>query len=112
MKPSTVTNYSDAIDIFLNLISTATVMRRRKEEEEEEEAGLTLYLRQAPLLLLRVLSDPPQVLQLCLQELTLPRSLQPQVALLRKLRLQLADTPPQRLTQATTLEREGEKLCR
>lgn len=73
---------------------------------------LTLYLRQAPLLLLRVLSDPPQVFQLCLQELALPCSLQPQVALLRKLRLQLADTPPQRLTQATALmtEWQGERL--
>lgn len=71
----------------------------------------TLYLCQAPLLLLRVLSDPPQVVQLGLKELTLPCCLQPQVTLLGKLRLQLADTPPQRLTQATTLarEREGER---
>ena len=72
-------------------------------------SSLTLYLRQAPLLLLRVLSDPPQVVQLGLQELALSGGLQPQVALLRKLRLQLADTPPQRLTQATALERDGER---
>lgn len=64
------------------------------ERQQVHECSLTLYLRQAPLLLLRVLSDPPQVVQLCLQELALPRSLQPQVALLRELRLQLADTPP------------------
>lgn len=72
------------------------------------KSSLTLDLRQAPLLLLRVLSDPPQVVQLCLQELALPSSLQPQVALLGKLRLQLVDTPPQRLTQATTLTRDEE----
>lgn len=69
-------------------------------------AALTLYLRQAPLLLLRVLPDPPQVVQLCLQELALPGGLQPQVALLRQLRLQLADSAPQRLTQAAALMTE------
>lgn len=42
MKPSTITNYSDAIDIFLNLISTATVMRRH---EEEEAALLSISVR-------------------------------------------------------------------
>lgn len=70
---------------------------------------LTLYLRQAPLLLLRVLSDPPQVVQLRLQELALSCRLQPQVALLCKLRLQLIDTPPQGLTQATTLVTDRER---
>ena len=70
---------------------------------------LTLYLRQAPLLLLRVLSDPPQVVQLRLQELALSCRLQPQVALLGKLRLQLIDTPPQGLTQATTLVTDRER---
>ncbi len=73
-----------------------------------QQSILTLDLRQAPLLLLCVLSHPPQVVQLCLQELTLPCSLQPQVALLCKLRLQLTDTPPQRLTQTTALTRDGE----
>lgn len=66
----------------------------------------TLYLCQAALLLLRVLSDPPQVVQLRLQELALSGRLQPQVALLGQLRLQLADPAPQRLAQAATLQRE------
>lgn len=89
-------------------IYTAITTWSCDREAARSALGLTLDLRQAPLLLLRVLSDPPQVVQLCLQELALPRSLQPQVALLGKLRLQLADTPPQRLTQATALARDGE----
>lgn len=72
-------------------------------EKKQKKRRRTLDLRQAALLLLRVLSDPPQVLQLRLQELALPGSLQPQVALLCQLRLQLVDTPPQRLTQAAAL---------
>lgn len=75
------------------------------QQNDSSSKRLTLYLCQTPLLLLRVFSDPPQVIQLGLQELTLAHSLQPQVALLGELRLQLTDAPPQHLTQPTTLWR-------
>lgn len=107
-KAPTITKYVDMTDIFLNHFYIAIMWLCDQEATVCIKSSLTLDLRQAPLLLLRVLSDPPQVVQLCLQELALPSSLQPQVALLGKLRLQLVDTPPQRLTQATTLTRDEE----
>lgn len=76
---------------------------RKKKKKRKKRRGLTLDLGQAALLLLRVLPDPPQVIELRLQELALTCSLQPQVALLCKLRLQLADMPPQGLTQPPAL---------
>lgn len=84
---------------------------KKKKKQKQKRSRRTLDLRQAALLLLRVLSDPPQVLQLRLQELALPGSLQPQVALLCQLRLQLVDTPPQGLTQPAALitDTDGEK---
>lgn len=74
----------------------------------DRRVGLTFDLRQAPMLLLGVLSDPPQVLQLGLQELALACSLQPEVALFCQLRLQLAHAALQGPAQLIAL-REGER---